>query len=404
MRKTLFGNLALLGLTSTLLAACGPNNSPVVDPVDPAAVAPAAPVVGQAQDWAQLSTTMQSASSTLKDMTTPGSADADPILAELLSMLSGQMSGLSLNAQPTQLGRNLLAGLTAGRLGGHGPLGGTLQTQGLTDVPLPTGTVTIDANGAVSMTTTPTDGYVIDNKAKGIRMEYAWHVGGAPSTWVSQRQGLVVVRYEVPTAATASATKNGTPVAAATLNMTPGDCPDLMGPTALKVSAWAGKQAAPAAQTNVDYAWTDSGITAKASGAYATKTRASSANINLSLNGTTANRCSPLSFAFTPTRLDFTGNATLPNQQADATLYLRDLKNVVITADVTQAANPFKAVEGNLNANLKYNGAVALSAFGPIQDGNDLDLLPGDQVKVQYVKGGKLIETDLISALKDLFR
>ena len=199
-------------------------------------------------------------------------------------------------------------------------------------------------------------------------------------------------------------TRAGILAAQGDLTLAPGDCFFLVGPTALTFSGWAGKQSTPAAKTSLDYAWTDAGIKASASAEYKTKSLAAKMSADLDLRGTTMNRCNPNTFTFTPTRADLNTSLKIPDQTAEARLYLRDLSNLTFSADAMRAQNPLQSIKGSVNASVKYNGAAALSAFGPLADGGDLDLQPGDQVKVKYVKNGVLVEKNLPEALADLPR
>lgn len=373
--------LVLLGFSAALLASCGGSK----DTPAPATQ----PIVGKAQDMAQLPSLQLTASSTVQSMTSPG-ADQQPELTALLNLLKGTGFMGVQAVQPTQYGQALVNSLT------HQ---GGLHAQALGDLPLPTGTFTTKADGTPAYRPEPTTGLVIINEQEGTRLDVNWHVDGAPSAYIMRN---AINTQEVPTKAYGVATRGTAKIAEVTFGMTPGDCLQLRGPTALTLSGWGGQQANPAAQVNLNYAWTDAGITSSGSAKLQTKTRSASGSFSFNLSGTTANRCAPLQFAFTPSSMTASASTTLPDQQAEGSLNITDIGNVVLTADPTRLANPFKGVTGTLSASAKYNGQVALTAAGPIADGNDFDLLPGDQVKVQYVKNGVLVEKTLPEALKDL--
>lgn len=386
--------LALSALT-LLLAACGPQNNGTTPATDPATVAPTSPTT-QSLDMRQVPVKAQEAAVTLSGMIDP--ADMDPDLAALVAALGGPSQPMALRiGSPAQLGQELLRSM------GRGPRGlQPLVTTPIRRQPMQTGTQTISKTRESSYSPEPRDKLVLDDQYHGIYMEVDWYVGGAPSVWVEHTDYAGLVQTEVFTKASAILKRGGTLAAQAIMNLTPSDCFFLVGPTALKFDGWAGKQASPAAKAALNYAWTDAGIRASASAEYKTKTRMATMSAELDLRGTTTNRCNLSTFSFTPTRADLSTSIRIPKQTAEARLYLRDLGNLSFSADTLRAQNPFQSIKGTLNAGVKYDGQAALSAFGPLADGNDMDFQPGDQVRVKYVKNGVLVDKSLPEALADL--
>lgn len=131
---------------------------------------------------------------------------------------------------------------------------------------------------------------------------------------------------------------------------------------------------------------------------YRTRSRTANAAFNLNVAGTTAGRCDPANFSFTPAQADLSAQLNVPGHEFQARGYLRELKNVVISEHALHAAQPFNSVSGRLNASLTHQGKAALTAFGELANGN-ANPLPGDQVKVQYVQGGQLVTTSLEALL-----
>ncbi|PNY81957.1 hypothetical protein [Deinococcus koreensis] len=391
----LLPTLALTSLT-LLLAACGPQGGtqpPVTQ--DPATIAPTSPTA-QSLDVRQVPVKAQEATVTVSGMIDP--ADMDPDLAALVAALGGPSQPVTLSLDsPARLGQELLRSMGRGPRGLQG-----LVTTPIRREPMQTGTQTISRAGVSSYSPEPRDKLVLDNQYSGFYMEVDWHLGGAPSVWVEHTDYAGLVQTEVFTKASAILKRGGTLAAQATMSLTPGACFFLVGPTALSFDGWAGKQASPAAKAVLDYAWTDAGITAGASAQYKTRTRSASLDAALDIRGKTENRCDPRTFSFTPTRADLSGSVKLPGQEVEARVYLRDLGNLTFSATALNARNPFQQIRGSLNAGVKYNGAAALSAFGPLADGGDLDLQPGDQVRVKYVRNGVLVEKNLPEALADL--
>ncbi|WP_291430623.1 hypothetical protein [Deinococcus sp.] len=97
-----------------------------------------------------------------------------------------------------------------------------------------------------------------------------------------------------------------------------------------------------------------------------------------------------------------TGTLDIPSHKAELSVYLRDLSNLEISEKAMSAPNALDRIGGTVNAALTFNGKAVVTAFGPLADGSDMNLQPGDQVKFRYVKNGKLVETDYRTAEKDL--
>ncbi|MBZ9749986.1 hypothetical protein K7W42_03815 [Deinococcus sp. HMF7604] len=394
--------LAVLTVFSLLLAACRPQ--PVPTPIDPATVEPVAPVVGQALEVQQIPGTVESAAKQLNALLDPNNPDIDPDLKALLAVF-GPGSAMPLDLkQPTQLGRSLVQNFAA-----HAR--GQLQVQGVTTLKqtLPTGTTTVDRTGRSTYQSTPADGYVIIFEAQNLRVDVKWKVGGAATVFVPAGMAYnpstgqwSPAEQELPTNASATLTRGTQAAAGATFTMTPGECLSALGPTALSFNAWAGRAVNSPAALKLNYAWTDANISLSGDALYTTTKQKASLSAKLDVRGTTVNRCTPATFAFRPTRADLTASAEVPSHKLDLALYLRDLSNLEFSADALNAQNPLAKVGGTVNGRLSFNGRSLLTAFGPLADGADTNLQPGDQVKVKYVQDGKLVETDLPGALDGL--
>ncbi|GGR93969.1 hypothetical protein [Deinococcus sedimenti] len=397
--------VALLTVTTLLLAACQKQDTPKVEPkpADPATTTPAPPVVGQSLDLKDVATTAERAAMQFETLTDPANPDLDPDLKSLMRLFmptSGPMS-LSLD-RPTQIGRQLLDRVT-----GRSKLSSQSIVVGIRE-PLPTGTISLKADGTVSESTTPTDGRVLIDEATGLRVEAKWRVNGAPTVWVDNgtrydyvKNTWVPVQTELPTNASGTISEKGTARAGATFSMTPGGCLNTFGPDALKLNAWAGRQTNAPLSMNLEYSWGAQGLKLTANAQHTTTKNAGSVSVDLSLDGTTANRCTD-TLTFTPSGATLKADLNLPSHKVASAVYLRDVKNVIISDAELKKENFFRNVSGTLNASVAYNGQNMLTASGSIADGNDLDLVPGDQVTVKYVRDGKLVEKTLPGALKDL--
>lgn len=389
-----------------LLASCDRTGR---TPTDPAQKEPAAPVVGQSVEVQEVMGTAQSAAKQMAAMTDPNNPDLDPDLKALLGLLgmgsapiplSGGLNGLDLS-DAASFGKNFVQGL-----GGKGHV----TTQAMTTVkqPLATGTRTYTRDGGYRYSELPRDGYVEIDEQSGVRLEASWKVGGAATVWVNDgyaydyNTGQVVPRQqEVPTNATGSVTVSGKTVAGLKFNMTPGDCLNTAGPTALTLSGWAGRETNAPVKLDLAYAWTEKDVLLSGSAQYATTKEKVAASMKLNVTGTTSDRCGA-AFTFTPTRADLTGTLDIPSHKTELNVYLRDLSNLEFSEKAMSAPNALDRIGGTVNAALNFNGKAVVTAFGPLADGNDLDLQPGDQVKFRYVKSGKLVETDFRTAEKDL--
>ena len=102
------------------------------------------------------------------------------------------------------------------------------------------------------------------------------------------------------------------------------------------------------------------------------------------------------------TSADLTGTLDIPSHKTELNVYLRNLSNLEFSEKAMSAPNALDKIGGTVNAAFTFNGKAVVTAFGPLADGRDMDLQPGDQVKFRYVKSGKLIETDFRTAEKDL--
>lgn len=396
--------LALLTASALLLASCnGPQNEPPVvkPPTDPATVAPAAPVPGQSVELQDVPGLAQAGVKQLTNIISPDNKDLDPDLKTLLALFGSKVPQY---ISPTGLGA-FGQGFVQG-LGKPGRVGG--QALSAVKALLPTGTLTIDANGKSTTTATPVDGYVEIDQRNNTRVEANWKVGGAATVFInagsrldSQTGQVQQVQQEVPTNATASLSAAGKVVAALAFKMTPGGCLNNAGPTALSLNGWAGRETDAPAKVNLDYVWTEQKVSLSASALYRTTRQKVSAELKAEVMGTTTDRCGT-NFAFTPTRADLSGTLDIPGYRTDLTLYLRDLSNLTINASTLKAQNPFAKIGGTINASLTFNSKPVMTAFGPLADGSDMNLQPGDQVAVQYVKDGKLVKTDIDGAIKDV--
>jgi hypothetical protein len=386
----------LLGLSLTL-SACRPD--PIVEPQPEVLTQPAVPVVGQATELQNLPMVADQAARTFSDMLNPSSTDFDPDLTAVLQTFGGVMSGMNqpLRMQsPAQLGQQIKGMLTARSRPASG-LGALTTTTTL----LPRGTWVAGAQGQLTQTSAqPTDGYILMSSTTALTAE--WEVGGSKTVLIDGDGNLTsaAMRVEVPTNARVILTKGTVKRAAAQMTMTPGACVSITGPDALTLTAWAGRESNSPAQLKFSHVWAATGVTTSAEATYLTRTRSASASIKSSIGGSTANRCTPSTFAFTPTRADMSASINVPNNTASADLKLRDLTNVVFSDTELKARNWFSKVTGTLSASAQHNGKAVMGAFGPLADGADADLLPGDQANVQFVLRGKLIVTNLQALLE----
>ncbi|MFN4253036.1 hypothetical protein [Deinococcus sp.] len=395
-------SLALLTVGALLLASCDRTGR---TPTDPAQKEPAAPVVGQSVEVQDVAGTAQSAAKQMAAMTDPNNPDLDPDLKTLLGLFNVGVTPVGPNSLDlsgaASFGKSFVQGI-----GGKG----RVTTQALTTVQeaLPTGTRTINRDGTISESTTPTDGYVLVDARSDLRIQAQWKVGGAATVWVNNgyaydyntRQHLPR-QQEVPTNATGSVTVSGKTVAGLKFSMTPGDCLNTAGPTALTLSGWAGRETNAPVKLDLAYAWTEKDVLLSGSAQYATTREKVAASMKLNVTGTTSDRCGA-AFAFTPTRADLTGTLDIPSHKTELNVYLRDLSNLEFSEKAMSAPNALDRIGGTVNAALNFNGKAVVTAFGPLADGNDMDLQPGDQVKFRYVKSGKLVEADFRTAEKDL--
>ncbi|GGK97029.1 hypothetical protein [Deinococcus radiotolerans] len=392
---------ALLTVTTLLLAACKPTPTPT----NPAQTEPAAPVVGQSLDVQDVMGTAQSAAKQLVAMTDPNSPNMDADLKPLLGLLGMGSAPVRPNSLDlsgaASFGKTFVQGL-----GGHGRV--TTQAMAAVQEALATGTHTYTRNGGYQYSELPRDGYVQIDEQSGVRIETSWKVGGAPTVWVnngytydSNTGQVLPLQQEVPTNATGSVTVSGKTVAGLKFSMTPGDCLNTAGPTALTLSGWAGRETNAPAKLDLTYAWTEKDVLLSGSALYATTREKVAASMKLNVTGTTSDRCGN-AFTFTPTRADLTGMLDIPSHKTELNVYLRDLSNLEFSEKAMSAPNALDKIGGTVNAALTFNGKAVVTAFGPLADGKDMDLQPGDQVKFRYVKSGKLIETDFRTAEKDM--
>ncbi|ALW89877.1 hypothetical protein [Deinococcus actinosclerus] len=392
----------LLTVTTLLLAACTPTPTPVVEP-DPATTVPAAPALGQSLDLKAAPATAEAAAQQFQTLTDPTNPDLDPDLKTLMGLFAPAGGPMSLSLdQPTKIGRQILDRVT-----GQAKLS-SQSAVAARKYALPTGTTTFKADGTRTYSEAPTDGYVEIEERLGARIDVKWTVGGAATVWMdrgedydSQTGQMVPVQVELPTNASATISSKGAVRAGATFSMTPGGCLNTFGPEALTLSAWAGRQTNAPLSMTLDYGWGPQGLKLKAAAQHTTTRNAGSVSVDLSLNGTTAGRCTD-TVTFTPTAATLKADLSLPGHKVASAVYLRDVKNVVISDAALKKANFFQNVSGTLNAALSYNDRNVLTASGSIADGTDLDLAPGDQVTVKYVRDGKLVGKTLPDALTDL--
>ncbi|MFD1731462.1 hypothetical protein ACFSC4_10960 [Deinococcus malanensis] len=254
--------------------------------------------------------------------------------------------------------------------------------------------MTFSTTGQVTISPEPSTGWVVDNQKTGVKLSVNWKVEGAATVWLEQKEDYRTYRTELPTRATATMNHGDKVVAQVAHAMTPGACLSYGGPDALALTGWAGRENTPPARASLNYTWTESGVHLKGDVSYHTRSQVATAAFDVNVAGTTSERCAPQTHSFTPTRADVSAQVNVPGHNAQATLYLRDLKNVVISDSALRAEQPFKTVSGRLNASLSHQGKVALSAFGELAS-NNVNPLPGDQVKVEYIKGGALVTTTL---------
>ena len=404
--KTLRKSAAVFLLTA-LLASCNGVQNPG-DPVVPTVpqgevfVAPSTPVVSADTDLAQTAAVVQRASLQAQSLLsrealTPALYDALSSLGLLNLFGTANASPAALN--PAVLGRRLL-GNTAVRL--------NAQSTTTLDHPLPTGTLQIDAEGyAQQLSAQPTDGFVSIDARSGLTLKAEWKVGGAPTTsfdrtdFTDAQGNVQLSRSELPTSARLSVLRTSTAraIASATFTMTPGACLGLSGPDALALETWAGTEARQELKASARYAWNTQGVSLAVSSSLTTGKGEASAAVGLALSGSTANRCDQTTLSFTPTKLDASASVSVPNDSLNAELKMRDLGNLVFSADALKVQNPFAKVEGKLQVSADHNGQRFFSAFGPLADGADFDLNPGDGVEVKYVQGGKVVTTNLQALL-----
>lgn len=390
---------ALLTVTTLLLAACKPTPTPT----GPDKTTPAAPVVGKSLDLQTAPATAYAAAKQFETMTNPANPDLDPDLKTLMGLFMPQSGPMSLSLdRPTQIGRQLLDRVT-----GRSKLSSQSVVVGIREA-LPTGTVTFKDDGTIEESEQPTDGAVMINEITGVRVEAKWRVNGAPTVWVDSgtrydymQNTWVPVQTEVPTNASGTISEKGTARAGATFTMTPGGCLNTFGPDALKLNAWAGRQTNAPLSMNLEYSWGAQGLKFKADAKHTTTKNTGSVNVDFSVDGVTANRCTD-TLTFTPSGATLKADLSLPSHKVASAVYLRDVKNIVISDAELKKENFFRNVSGTLNASVAYNDSNILTASGSIADGNDMDFAPGDQVTVKYVRDGKLIEKKLPDALKDL--
>jgi hypothetical protein len=399
-------------LVTALLASCGSSpdvNSGTTVPQPEVFAAPAAPVVVADTDLGQASVVAQRASAQIQAVLTPEALTPD--LYTLLSA-SGLLNVFNPPGVPPMPGTPMLVGTgslnprTLGRqllgLNAH-----ALGAQAVVNIPdhlLPTGTAVFDMQGLPRLISAePKTGFVIINQKTGLTATADWKVNGAATTMLmlSDSPDTYGVRHpfrqEWPTNARVSVSKTATGkvIAAASFSMTPGACLEMTGPDALKLDIWAGNAAQPELKASADYAWNAQGLSLKASASLSTLKGKASAAMDLKIDGATVNRCNSATFSFTPTRLDASASAEVPGDRLNAELKLRDVGNLEFSAAAMRVPNPFAKVQGKMLASADHNGQRFFSAFGPLADGPDLDLIPGDGVEVKYVQSGQLVTTNL---------
>ncbi|MFC4454600.1 hypothetical protein [Deinococcus sonorensis] len=303
-----------------------------------------------------------------------------PITAQNLKQFSPAILGRALTPRPRQLQ--------------------ALSTT-LPDQLLPTGTYSRDTQGQLTpVSQTPTDGMIITDAQRGSTLTAQWHVGGAPSVLITRFTGAdlsgqpYLTRMELPTKAAMSVQKGSATIGALTFGMTPGACLEQTGPDALTLNLWAGNQTNPALKGSLNYAWDSTGLTLQGNATLQTGQGTASTSLNLAAPGTTQHRCDT-GLSFTPTSLSFDASASVPGNSVVTSLKLSSLSNLTFSQSALQAQHPFAQIGGTLSASLTHNGHLSMRAAGSLADGSDLDLLPGDQVQVKYVKEGKLVTTTL---------
>jgi hypothetical protein len=399
-------------LVTALLASCGSSpdvSSGATVPQPEVFAAPAAPLVVADTDLGQANVVAQRASAQIQAVLTP-----EALTPDLYSVLNAlglvgpfipgsppPSAGMPLSAgieslNPRTLGRQLLS-LSSTAVGAQGVVN-------LPDHLLPTGTTVINAQGMPTLISAePKTGAIIINEKPGLTITIDWKVNGAATTMLMLSAGTdqygvrQSFRQELPTSARVSVSKtaSGKMIAAATFSMTPGACLETTGPEALKLDVWAGNAAQPELKASADYAWNAQGLSLKASASLSTLKGKASAVTDLKLDGTTSNRCDSAAFSFKPSRLDASASAEVPGDRLNAELKLRDVSNLEFSAAAMRVPNPFAKVQGKMLASADHNGQRFFSAFGPLADGPDLDLIPGDGVEVKYVQSGQLVTTNL---------
>ena len=398
-------------MLSALMAACGPTPVILPAPQPEGLKAPAAPVVTADTDLTQAGAVAQRAGLQVQAILTQEALTPELYAAlnalGLLDLFRSATANPAASAAP-------LANLSPARLGSRvlTSLGQAPRLTGLStttqDNALPTGTFTLDAQGTgYQSSALPADGLVVVDQARGTTLTAEWRVGGAATVWLSSpaysdgQGNTVTVRQELPTAARLSVSRTGQDqkLAGATFGMTPGACLSVTGPEALNLDAWAGNAAQPELTAGVHYGWNDQGVSLKANARLNTLKGTVSADSSLAVKGATAHRCDLKMLSFTPTQADVQLAVSVPNDTLAFDLKARDLGNVVFSADALKVQNPFASVRGQLAASADHNGQRFFSAFGPLADGADLDLTPGDGVEVRYVAGGQLVTTNLQALL-----
>lgn len=395
---------------SLLLAACdGGTKTPAVEPptaTDPAKAVPTPPVLGQSLELQNAPAAMQAAAQSAMTLVSPNNPDIDENVQYLLN-LSG-MQGLSIGGKGLQAsaatGRALL-----GQVAQSLPHQNALGAQAIQTNPLQHGTYHIDANRRmIKDSDQPSTGMIVTDAAHKLTLNVDWRVGGAATTTVNwfagscDMNGCTPSNTEIPTKASATLLRSGVTVAQMNFSMAEGNCLSQTGPDSLSLSSWVGSAAKPASSLSLDYAWDSSSLRLSAEGSYSTKRETGSSSFKLAVLGNTTNRCDLRSLSFTPTQLDLTASAKVPNHSANLAVYLRDLKNLTLSEAGLRATTWYKDVSGSLNANLNYNGQTVVTATGPLTDGPDLDLYPGDQIVTTYIKDGKLVTSDLAGLLAAL--
>ncbi|ADV68745.1 hypothetical protein [Deinococcus maricopensis] len=387
-------------LLPALLAACTTPTGTTPPPTTGNFTEPAAPIATSAVDTRNAPAITADVNADLLAVLSPANLDADTLAAFAAFSLTGSAfpsQPQSLN--PQALGRTLAAALAAGRTPTH-----ATSVSVTPNVPLPTGTTRRAANGQITRTATPTDGLVYIDDSTGTTATIEWRVSGAPTTSLTLIGEQGTYSVELPTRARLNVTR-GTGrdlqrLAHADFTLAPGACLSSTGPDALTLNAWAGRESEPAARLNVQYAWANSGVTFAVDASLRGTQHNARAKLNVALNGTTTNRCDPNTLTFTPSAVSVNADVTLPKHNAQVSLDVRGLKNIVLSGDTLTAQNPFARIEGQVRGLVDLDGARAASAWGSLQDGPDADLTPGDQVTVRYVRDGAVVTTTLQDLLK----